>query len=82
MKVSRMFKIGEKHELKKFKFLKKKKKRTKQNWLENIEAVEAKCNKRNRWNLYLDFPTGILYDNTEFLKLSEMNKRYWKRKFK
>ena len=26
MKVSRMFKIGEKHELKKFKFLKKKKK--------------------------------------------------------
>ena len=81
MKVSRTFKIGEMHEFKKFKFLKKKK-RTKQNWLENIEAVEAKCNKRNRWNPYLDFPTGILYDNTEFLKLSEMNKRYWKRKFK
>lgn len=80
MKVSRMFKIGEVHELKKVKFLKKK--RTKQNWLENIEAVEAKCNRRNRWNLYLDIPTGILYDNTEFLKLSEMNKRYWKRKFK
>lgn len=71
-----MFKIDEIHGLKKKSSLFKKRKRE-QNWLENIEAVEAKCNKRNRWNLYLDIPTGILYENTEFLKLNEM-KRYWK----
>ena len=70
-----MFKIDEIHGLKKNQVSSKKKRE--QNWLENIEAVEAKCNKRNRWNLYLDIPTAILYDNTEFLKLSEM-KRYWK----
>lgn len=54
MKVSMIFKIDKIHRLPKL--LQKK-----ENWLENIDALDAKCNKRNNLSLHLGISTGIVW---------------------
>lgn len=50
-----IFKIDKTHVFKTQTFSSKKKNR-----LENIDALEVKCNKRNSWNLHFGIFTGIV----------------------